>query len=588
MIKLKLILGQWLANLTRKLKNNFYIYLATLFTLLMLLDASTFGVGLNMRDKAFDFMVKNRVLQPKADKDIVIVDINEASLAAFAKEYGRWPWPRQVLGEFVENIQAQNPKAIVFDIVFSDADIYNADSDTYFNDVIAACQNCFFPILRLDTSEDKTSELKFSQIPGLKQEAGADTSATKNATIAAILPHFNGALKADRLGTHTVYPDTDGIVREYRMFHDDYGWRLPSLPLVVAQYAGANTENKLQSLPKDMLINWRGKPFSYTFVTFSDVFTDLASQHKKRPQDEFTNKIVIIGSTAAGLFDIKPTAMDKQFPGVEILATAIDNTKHGDYLKVWRGKVPYILMSLLLIWATTLAFYVNMDRAKFNSIFTGCQIGLLVISYIAINLSTTYVDLAAPILWAVVLFGIAKIYALATDRALQRWLAFGLKADEAEHGVLIMPVLIEANEPLTDALQKKLKRSIELTRKSPNNIEILQGTQSGIWGLFGDMLIVSWMYSDLKLEYAAAAKQDALNICSQLPTLIQNLGLPNNTIMRYALHEGKLVNQSNINLTSPNLTSLNLTSHNLASQWRTLFAQAVIKLENHNLTKDLA
>ena len=91
MIKIKLTVGQWLANITRKLKNNFYIYLATLVTLLVLLDASAFHVGENMRDKAFDFMIQNRVLQPTADPDIVIVDINEASLAAFAKEYGRWP-----------------------------------------------------------------------------------------------------------------------------------------------------------------------------------------------------------------------------------------------------------------------------------------------------------------------------------------------------------------------------------------------------------------------------------------------------------------------------------------------------------------
>ena len=167
MTKLRLLLGQWLANLTRKLKYNFYLYLATLFTILVLLDANTFGVGLNMRDKAFDYMVKHRVIQPKADKDIVIVDINEASLAAFSKEYGRWPWPRQVLGEFVENIQAQNPKAIVFDMVFSDADIYNADSDAYFNEVIASSENTFFPILRLDTSQDHLSQLKYAQIPGL-------------------------------------------------------------------------------------------------------------------------------------------------------------------------------------------------------------------------------------------------------------------------------------------------------------------------------------------------------------------------------------------------------------------------------------
>jgi adenylate cyclase len=565
MIKLRLLIGQWLANLTRTLKNNFYIYLATLFTLLVLLDAATFGVGMNMRDKAFDFMVKHRVLQPKPDKDIVIVDINEASLATFAKEYGRWPWPRQVLGEFVENIQAQNPKAIVFDIVFSDADIYNADSDAYFNEVITACGNCFFPILRLDASQDAQSQLKYKQIPGVI--AGSDSE--DGDTIAAILPYFNGALKAGRLGTHNVYPDADGIVREYRMFHDEAGWILPSLPKAIATFDNSGTDN----LPKDMLINWRGKPFSYMYATFSDVFTDLASKNKKRPQDEFSNKIVIIGSTAAGLFDIKPTAMDKQFPGVEVLATAIDNAKHGDYLKVWRGKTPYILLSLLLIWLTTAAFYFKMDRDKFNSIFTGSQLGLLVLSYIAINVSNTYLDLTAPILWAVALFGIAKIYALATDRALQRWLAFGVKDSSAEQSVLMMPILVEASEPLSDVILKKFKREIELVSKMPNNIEILQGTQSGIWGLFGDMLVVSWMYADNKAEYGTAANQDAQNIAQQLTTLIANIGLPNSTVTRYALHDGKLVN--NTGLAAP-----------LASQWRTLFAQAVIKLEHQE--KDLA
>lgn len=557
MIKLKLLIGQWLANLTRKLKNNFYIYLATLFTLLVLLDASVFHVGENMRDKAFDFMVKNRVIKPAADQDIVIVDINEASLAAFAKDYGRWPWPRQVLGEFVENIQTQNPKAIVFDIVFSDADIYNADSDAYFNEVIAASDNTFFPILRLDTSQDAISQLKYAQIPGLI----ANADANKNATVAAILPFFQGAHKPNRLGTHNVYPDNDGIVREYRMFHEDSGWRLPSLPKVVAKFSGTNTDN----LPQNMLINWRGKPFTYTYASFSDVFTDLASKDKTRPQNEFTNKIVIIGSTAAGLFDIKPTAMDKQFPGVEILATAIDNAKHNDYLKVWRGKTPYVLMSLLLIWLTTLAFYIKVDRDKFNSIFTGSQIGLLVLSYIAINVSNTYLDLTGPILWAVALFAIAKIYALATDRALQRWLAFGVKSDAAEHSVLMMPILIESKEALSDTLLKKLKRELELSSKTPNSIEIMQGTQSGIWGLFGDMVVVSWLFAANQAEYAASAKQDAQTIAEQLPLIITKLGLPNSTATRYALHEGILANQPDISL---------------ASQWRRLFAQAVLVLES--------
>jgi CHASE2 domain-containing sensor protein len=562
MIKLKLMLGQWLANLTRKLKSNFYLYLATVFTLLLLLDAGIFHRGEGMRDKAFDFVVKHRIFQPKADKDIVIIDINEASLAAFAKEYGRWPWPRQVLGEFVENIQAQNPKAIVFDILFSDADIYNPDSDAYFNDVATACENCFFPILRLDSSQDSLSKLKYAQIPGLTPSSDAN----KEATLAAVLPHFEGALKAGRLGTHNVYPDSDGIVREYRMRHTDASWDLPSLPFTLAKYVGAkNTDN----LPQNMLINWRGKPFTYTYDTFSEVFIDLANKNKKRPQNEFTNKIVIIGSTAPGLFDIKATPMDRQFPGVEILATAIDNAKHEDYLKVWRGKISYILMSFLLIWATTLAFYFNVDRDKLNMIFTRSQIGLLVLSYLFINITNRYLDLTAPILWAVTFFGIAKIYALANDRALQRWLAFGVKSDAGTNAVLLLPLIVESKEPLGDPVLKKLKRGIELVSQTPNNVEFMQGTQSGIWGLLGDMIVVSWVYADDKSEYAEAAHADAQNILAQLTTLIVGLGLPKQTPIRYTTHTGKLVGNLGENAT-------------LASQWRTLFAQSIIKLDHED------
>ncbi len=563
MLKLKLMLGFWLASLTRKLKNNFYLYLALLFSLVILLDAGVFHVGQNMRDKAFDLMVKNRIFKPSADPQIVIIDINEASLAAMSKEYGRWPWPRQVVGELVEAIQQQQPAAIVFDIVFSDADIYNPDSDSYFNAVISDCQRCFFPLLRLDQSQDRQSQLQYTHIPGLVAAADAN----RQATFAAIPPYFKGAWKAGHLGTHNVYPDNDGVVRQYRMRHQDRGWTLPALPLVIA-----NAQNPIsQDTPDEMLLNWRGKPFTYHYVSFSDVYTDLTSAHPKLGKAMFKDKIVIIGSTAPALFDIKPTAMDKQFPGVEILATALDNALHQDYLKVWRGKLPYILLSLLLVWLTTLAFYFKLDRDRFNGIFTGSQIGLLVLSYLAINLLHTYLDLAAPIFWAVAYFGVAKIYALATDRALQRWLAFGLTADSAELEVLIMPIAIESSETLGDAVMKRIRREIEQACQAPTQIDILTGTQSGIWGLFGEMVMVSWQYAP-DTTYREAAREDALQLSTQLQQRIDQLQLPGSPVVRDALHQGRIANQTS----------------SLAAQWRVLFAQALIQLEMATLDNTVA
>lgn len=559
MNKLVLFINQWLANITRKLHNNFYLYLSALLTVFVLVDASVLHIGENMRDKAFDLMVKNRIIVPKPDPDIVIVDINEASLSAMAGEYGRWPWPRQVLGEFLENIEAQQPKAVVFDILFSDADVYNPDSDAYFNEVIASTENTFFPMLRLAQESDHLSTITPDMIPGIKYVQPEDgTAAKEKQPIAIVLPHFEAALNTKHLGTHNIYPDKDGIVREYRLWHDENGWILPSLPLAVGNFAPVIPSTPAQNI----LINWRGKPFTYQFVSFSDVYADMASKVKKRPADEFKNKIVIIGSTAPSLFDLKATAMAKAHPGVEILATAIDNVRHNDDLKVWRGRIPYVLMSLTLIWLTALAFFRNMDRDKLTTVFSSSQITLLALSYTAINLTNTYLDFTGPITWAIMYFSVAKIYALANDRAMQRILASDVESGKKGSSILLMPVIIESQFPFTDSMLKKLRHAVEQQLQRPATVEFLKGTQSGIWGLFSDMIVVSWAYSHDYNNEAVKVEQDATQLGAQLNRLLQSSGMPDDVAVRYTQHIGAL------NTEKP-----------MASQWRGLFAQAIIKLD---------
>jgi len=557
-LKLKLFINQWLANVTRRLHNSFYLYLSALLTVLVLLDASVFHVGENMRDRAFDMMVKNRIVVPKADADIVIIDINEASLSAMSAEYGRWPWPRQVLGEFLENIEAQQPKAVVFDILFSDPDVYNPDSDAYFNEVIASTQNTFFPMLRLSEASDELSQVTPDMIPGIKRAGLAADENSTTKPIAIVLPHFEAALNSQHLGTHNIYPDKDGIVREYRLWHDENGWVLPSLPLAVGKFVGKSSD----TLPQNMLINWRGKPFTYQFASFSDVYADMANKIKKRPPNEFKDKIVIIGSTAPSLFDLKATAMAKAHPGVEILATAIDNVKHDDYLKVWRGKTPYILVSLALIWLTAMAFFRNVDRDKVTTIFSSSQIILITLSYLAINFTNTYLDLTGPIAWAIMYFSVAKIYALANDRAMQRLLANDVESGKKGAAILLMPIMFETREPLSDSILKKLQHKIEQEIQQQGTVEILKGTQSGIWGLFSDMIIVSWAYRHDDEATATKTEQAAKQLGEQLSRLIQSTGIPANTTARYILHTGAL------NTEKP-----------MANQWRGLFAQAIIKLD---------
>jgi CHASE2 domain-containing sensor protein len=464
-----------------------------------------------------------------------------------------------VLGEFLENIQTQQPKAVVFDILFSDADVYNPDSDAYFNAVIAGTKNTFFPVLRLAQESDHLSTITPDMIPGIKYVQPENGTAIKEKQpIAIVLPHFEAALNTKHLGTHNIYPDKDGIVREYRLWHDENGWILPSLPLAVGNYAPIIPASPAQNI----IINWRGKPFTYQYVSFSDVYADMASKVKKRPADEFKNKIVIIGSTAPSLFDLKATAMAKAHPGVEILATAIDNVRHNDDLKVWRGKIPYVLMSLILIWLTALAFFRNMDRDKLTTVFSSSQITLLALSYTAINLTNTYLDFTGPITWAIMYFSVAKIYALANDRAMQHILASDVESGKRGASIMLMPIVIESQFPFTDSMLKKLRHAIEHQLQKPATVELLKGTQSGIWGLFSDMIIVSWAYAHDDEDEAVKVQQDATQLGAHLKQLLQNSGMPDDVLFRYTQHTGML------NTEKP-----------MASQWRGLFAQAIIKLD---------
>jgi CHASE2 domain-containing sensor protein len=540
--------------LAERLRNNFYLYLALILSLGILLDASLFHVGADMKQKAFDLVVRHRIVVPKPDPDIVIVDVNEASLAALAPDYGRWPWPRQVFGEFLEQLERQQPKAVVFDILFSDADIYNPDSDAYFNDAIAATDNTFFPFLRLSEAQDNLSQVKPGMIPGIERSPAA-SAADPTATVAVVLPHFPAALKPGRLGTHNIYPDPDGIVREYRLYRDDYGWRLPSLPLAVGRAVGGTIPSQ-----DSMLLNWRGGPFTYRYVSFSDVYRDMTAKTPKRPADEFTGKIVIIGSTAPSLFDLKATTMAKAHPGVEILATAIDNIKHGDPLKFWRGSVPYIVLSLLVIWLAAAAFYRNIERDRFDRLFGASQLVLLAISYIGINLANVYIDLTAPVTWAIAYFSIAKIYALATDRALQRVLSSNLPAGGGDVEVSLMVILLETPQPLGEAMLKKIRRALMSKTHMHCRVDELKATQSGIWGLFGDMLAVSWTQAD------ATAGQEAAELLQALPGILARQGVSADVSFRQARHAGRLHDDGDT-----------------AAQWRVLFAQAIMQLENREL-----
>src|SRR5512135_3179280 len=100
-----------------------------LFLLLAALETGWLHALMPLSNSLSDFFVREQAQNLQPDPDIVIVDIDDSSLARMEGVAGSWPWPRSVHGEMVEGIAREHPAAIVFDILFSEQDKYRPESD---------------------------------------------------------------------------------------------------------------------------------------------------------------------------------------------------------------------------------------------------------------------------------------------------------------------------------------------------------------------------------------------------------------------------------------------------------------------------
>ena len=495
--------------LVRRIGTRFYVALACIFSVAVLVDYSTTRYMNGVSNSAFDLLMRNRLSVPAPDPDIVILDINEPSLAAMAADYGRWPWPRQVLGEMVEAIERQRPKAIVFDILLSDADVFNPDSEAAFDQTIAKYDNLFFPMLRLGPSSDSASRIRPSMIPGVTAIPGR---IAEDRPLGIVLPRFDGALRAGRLGTHNAIPDADGVQRRYLVRSEHAGWNVPSLPAALATYLGA-------PLPQSdtILLNWRGPPFTYRNIAFSDAFFDALRKKKTRPQDEFSGKIVIIGSTAPSLYDVKASPLSKVHPGVEVLATAIDNLRRQDYLRE-SPPVLQVAAGIVFVWLICGAFVLRISPATIDRGFGISQFALMLIAYLALSYSTRHVHLSGPVALSLAYFSIARAHLLLSQRLMaNRRLFFEAPRPGMAQRLRILAIRHPVTAPAhRKALLRKVSRLVRESRAEAGWVENLFDQDGLLHRMFEDTVVVFWMFAADDAAAAQACELDSQRISDAL------------------------------------------------------------------------
>lgn len=321
------------------------------------------------------------------NQNVVIVDIDETSI----KSLGQWPWSRDKLAKILENLTLANVGIVGLDIVFAEEDrtsphkilqdlkIYKKDVPNYDLEFANIVENS--PVIlgyQFDLVKKDNVNAKVPQIPAIFIEK--DKPQDKSYLIEAYntilnIPQIQD--KAYSSGFFNNIPDDTGIIRSVPLVisYDDTIY--PSLALevirvinntqkVVVQYDENGISNIVLddiSIPTDrygrMLINFRGAERSFKYISAIDIYNNSFDK------SEIDGKIVLIGTSAAGLFDLRATPFDSIFPGVEVHANIIDNILMQDFIykASWLDGanilIIFVLSIIIVMLTTYTTFWAN-------------------------------------------------------------------------------------------------------------------------------------------------------------------------------------------------------------------------------------
>ncbi len=411
-------------------------------------DNSVFVEALRLR--SFDLMQR---LEPRVESafPVVIIDIDERSLSRI----GQWPWPRTVLAQLVDRLTASGAVAVGFDIMFAEPDRTSPaalpntlegiddttrtlleslpDNDEVFAGSLAKCP-CVLGYATL--AEFVPSGNRAPTSPAAIAEVGGDPR--------GFLRHYQGVISnlpilenaAPGRGLYVTDPGQDGLVRRVPLVVrvGDIGSLSDSPDRTESSEARPLTI--LPALASEML-RIASRQTTYTIKRSSagiiglvigeypvptdfegQIWLRFAERDSRRfvsaaavldgsiPTERFTGRLVLIGTSAVGLRDLRATPMDLEMPGVEIQAQILENVISGSYL---RRPVSVLgpEFAATVAFALLLIFLVPAVRASWS--FVVLILAISTASYTAWYFFSTQnllVDASFPIATAIILYAV--------------------------------------------------------------------------------------------------------------------------------------------------------------------------------------
>ncbi|MCX7599459.1 MAG: adenylate/guanylate cyclase domain-containing protein [Armatimonadetes bacterium] len=308
---------------------------------------------------AYDQALQHR--KPLDASAIVIVGIDERSM--MPSHLGRFPWPRRVYAQLLSRLR--NARAVGFDIIFAEPDRADPASDAIFANAVKRHGRAVLAmhiarqveISGQDKQQASAAELKFAFTPWI----------VRSAQVA--MPVQNLAQAAAGVGFVDIQPDPDGIVRRFNLVLVDEDGRIyPHFAAEVARVAaGVSRDDFIRSLAERpvrifgkllasdgagrVLVNYPGPSGTVEQFSFCDVI-----EGRTKPES-FDGKIVLVGATAPGLYDVRPAPFAERahfYLGVETNAAICRMLVEGNYLADSSRSAGWIVLGGLLATAAVL------------------------------------------------------------------------------------------------------------------------------------------------------------------------------------------------------------------------------------------
>jgi hypothetical protein len=459
-------------------------------------------------DSLFDTVISWRPIEPRPSGKTVVVEIDDCSLAYYSnKGLGGWPWPRSRHADLLDALDRAGVRGVGIDVLFLDPDQDDPDGDALLDAMAAGGEGRFvFAASRLDDSFiDTRAGVAASRAPGAFPLT-AD-AARPGPKLALGLPI--GAAMAEHSALANIERDQDSLVRDIGLREQVGDWAVPTLPLrLVAQLQ----QQPASGYPAQIRVNWR-KHSRLPYISAANLIEGkpVCTDGPADKQPSLRGVVALVGYTAAGISDTKPTPVNAAMPGVELWAEATEALLHDSAIWMPPTSLKYFLAALLIA-LTAYAFWRGEPHEDVDSIFVAVNTVLLVIAFVGLTFFGVFIDIFASIGFVSLCFGLCRLYA-----AVQRGRAIGNNDyrdayHPQQHPWLVMGRLRFIANPELEAFaavrgKREYRRLLRRQLYAGGEAVMIEGIverKSWLHDILDDLMVLIWTGTDRNAAISAA------------------------------------------------------------------------------------